>query len=303
VSERGRYPAGVLCWVDTAQPDPKAALDFYGSILGWEFAGPGPMPGGIPGQYFVAQVNGRDVAGIGSLPDPGAAASWNTYVRVDSADEIVERARQAGGNLLIGPLDAAPAGRLAVLTDPAGAAICVWEASVREGAQLVNEPRTWAMSSLHVNDSQAAAAFYGSAFGWQAESVGSTQAPLTLFRLPGYVGGEARQRSNVGSAQWRVAVGRGDRRGPTGTRSEHGGDRRLGVLAGEPQAAGRPPSHAPAAAGRARGVVVRTESPATACARHRDSRARCAALNLPRAAGGPPGTDGAGWRNAVCDGS
>ncbi len=79
MSERGRYPAGVPCWVDTAQPDSKAALDFYGSILGWEFAGPGPMPGGIPGQYFVAQVNGRDVAGIGSLPDLGGAASWNTY--------------------------------------------------------------------------------------------------------------------------------------------------------------------------------------------------------------------------------
>lgn len=193
MSERGRYPAGVPCWVGTAQPDPKAALDFYGSILGWEFTGPGPMPGGIPGQYFVAQVNGRDVAGIGSLPDLGGAASWNTYVRVDSADETVERARQEGGNLLIGPLDAPPAGRLAVLTDPAGAAICVWEANAREGAQLVNEPRTWAMSSLHVKDSQAAGPFYGSVFGWQAESVGSTQAPLTLFRLPGYVGGEARQ--------------------------------------------------------------------------------------------------------------
>jgi uncharacterized protein len=195
VSERGPYPAGVPCWVDTAQPDPKAALDFYGSILGWEFAGPGPMPGGIAGQYFVAQVNGRDVAGIGSLPDLGrpASPSWNTYVRVDSADETVERARRAGGDLLIGPLDALPAGRLAVLTDPAGAAICLWEASAREGAQLVNEPRTWAMSSLHVRDSQAAAAFYGSVFGWQAESVGSAQAPLTLFRLPGYVGGQERQ--------------------------------------------------------------------------------------------------------------
>jgi predicted enzyme related to lactoylglutathione lyase len=78
-------------------------------------------------------------------------------------------------------------------TAPAGAAICVWEANAREGAQLVNEPRTWAMSSLHVKDSQAAAAFYGSVFGWRAESVGATQAPLTLFRLPGYVGGEARQ--------------------------------------------------------------------------------------------------------------
>ena len=72
------------------------------------------------------------------------------------------------------------------MADPAGAAICVWEAHARAGAQLVNEPRTWAMSSLHVTDSEAAAALYRSVFGWQAESVGSPQALHTFFRLPGY---------------------------------------------------------------------------------------------------------------------
>jgi predicted enzyme related to lactoylglutathione lyase len=191
VSERERYPAGVPCWVDTTQPDPRAALDFYGAVFGWGFDGPAPMPGGMPGEYFVARVDGRDVAGIGSLPDRGGPArpSWNTYVRVDSAAEAVERARQAGGAVLAGPLSAPPAGRLAVLTDPAEAAICVWEAHAREGAQRVNEPRAWAMSSLHVADAAAAAAFYRSVFGWQAEPAG----PLTLFRLPGYIGDEPRQ--------------------------------------------------------------------------------------------------------------
>src|SRR5919107_5292854 len=148
MSEREAYPAGVPCCVETLQPDPRAALDFYGALLGWEFAGPGPMPGGLSGEYFVARVDGRDVAGIGSLPDVGPApvASWATYVRVDSVEESTERAKAAGGNVLIGALDALPAGRLAVLVDPVGAAICLWEARAREGAQLVNEPRAWAMS-------------------------------------------------------------------------------------------------------------------------------------------------------------
>ena len=52
------------CWVDTAQPDPDAAMRFYGALFGWEFDGPGPMagPGGgdPPGRYFVAQLRGRD---------------------------------------------------------------------------------------------------------------------------------------------------------------------------------------------------------------------------------------------------
>ncbi len=36
---------------------------------------------------------------------------------------------------------------------------------------------------------RAAAAFYGEVFGWTTESFG----PFTLFRLPGYVGGEPEQ--------------------------------------------------------------------------------------------------------------
>jgi uncharacterized protein len=191
MSERVEYPAGVPCWVDTLQPDPAAALDFYGPLFGWEFAGPGPMPGDLPGEYFVARVDGRDVAGVGSLPDLGAppVAAWNTYVRVDGADDAVARATAAGARLLAGPLDALPAGRLAVLADPVGAVFGVWEAHAREGAQLVDEPRTWAMSSLHTTDPEVAKAFYGPLFGWRPEAFG----PMTLWRLPGYVGGQAQQ--------------------------------------------------------------------------------------------------------------
>jgi uncharacterized protein len=194
MSERGKYPAGVPCWVETLQPDLQSALAFYGRLFGWQFDGPGPMPGGR-GQYFVARVNGRDVAGVGSLPALGgpALASWNTYVRVDNADAVVARAKAAGGGLLVGPLDALPAGRLAVLSDPAGAVISVWEARGREGAQLVNEPGCWAMSSLHTSDPDGARAFYRSVFGWRPESSGLGETALTLWRLPGYVGGDERQ--------------------------------------------------------------------------------------------------------------
>jgi predicted enzyme related to lactoylglutathione lyase len=188
MSKRAQYPSGVPCWVETLQPDPRAALEFYGPLFGWEFSDPGPLAGDLPGEYFVAQLDGRDVAGIGSLPDGGGppVAVWNTHIRVDSADAAAERAQAAGAALLAGPLDALPAGRFAVVVDPAGAAISVWEARAREGAQVVNEPGTWMMSSLHVTDLETASAFYRSVFGWEPEAFG----PLTLWRLAGY-GGEA----------------------------------------------------------------------------------------------------------------
>ncbi|HEY6886485.1 MAG TPA: VOC family protein, partial [Solirubrobacter sp.] len=94
-----------------------------------------------------------------------------------------------GGTVLLEPMDALPAGRLAVIVDPTGAAFAIWEAREREGAELVNEAGTWTMSSLHTPDPTAASAFYGALFGWEPEPFG----PMTLLRLEGYIGGRAKQ--------------------------------------------------------------------------------------------------------------
>src|ERR1700759_5558785 len=115
MSRRDHYPAGVPCFVDTLTPDMEAAKSFYGGIFGWNFAGPGPMPGDPPGEYFVARVDGDDVAGVGSLP-PSAGdeipPAGKTHDAVDSADDAAARARSAGGSVLVDPFDAPPAGRM-----------------------------------------------------------------------------------------------------------------------------------------------------------------------------------------------
>ena len=193
MSRRDDYPAGVPCFVDTLTADLDAAMDFYGGIFGWEFAGPGPMPGDPPGDYYVARLHGDDVAGIGTLPASGAAPAapaWNTHVAVESVGETTERARAAGAAVLVEPFGVPPAGRMAVIADPADAAFVAWEAGDRAGAARVNEPSAWAMSLLTTPDPDAAREFYGELFGWQAEEFGPS---LWLFRRPGYVGGEPSQ--------------------------------------------------------------------------------------------------------------
>ncbi|MBV9838071.1 MAG: VOC family protein [Solirubrobacterales bacterium] len=194
MSERDRYQPGVPCWVDTLQPDPEAAMRFYEELMGWDFTGPGAMQE-QDGRYFVAQVSGRDVAGIGTQPGAvgGQPATWSTYVSVASADETARRAGALGGTVLAGPFDVAPAGRLAVLADPTGATLCLWEPKQRQGAQLVNHPSAWAMSVLQTPDPRAAKEFYGQLFGWSDEPVEMAGAELTLMRLTGYVGGEPEQ--------------------------------------------------------------------------------------------------------------
>jgi hypothetical protein len=194
MSDRDQYPAGVPCWVDTMAPDPEQLVDFYGELFGWEFAGPGEMAGDPPGRYFVARNRGRDVAGVASLPvDAPSSPGWNTYVRVESADEGAEAVARAGGTVIVAPFDAPPAGRAAVVADPEGASFCLWQPGDRNGAQAVNEPGAWSMSFLTARDTDRAAAFYGEVFGWQTEEFDFGDLKPILFRLPGFVGGEPQQ--------------------------------------------------------------------------------------------------------------
>jgi predicted enzyme related to lactoylglutathione lyase len=185
MSERDTYPAGVPCWVETLQRDLRAAHAFYSSLFGWQIVV------SDEDEYAVARLRGCDVAGIGSLPDLGSglAPAWVTHVRVESADATAERTTRAGGAVLDGPFDTPPAGRFAVLADPTGALFCAWQADIREGAELVNEPSAWAMSALQTTDPARAAKFYRAVFGWEAETYG----PVQLLRLPGYVGGTPEQ--------------------------------------------------------------------------------------------------------------
>jgi predicted enzyme related to lactoylglutathione lyase len=93
MSERDTYEPGVPSWVDTLQPDPNGAMEFYAGVFGWEYEGPGEMPGDPPGEYFIARRRGRDIAGIGSQPAQASPMpSWNTYVTVASADDAAARA-------------------------------------------------------------------------------------------------------------------------------------------------------------------------------------------------------------------
>jgi predicted enzyme related to lactoylglutathione lyase len=178
--ERDGYIAGVPCWVDTSQPDPDAARDFYGGLFGWEFED--VMPEGSEAKYYMGRLDGRDAAAVGSIPaGMPQMAVWNTYIWVDSADEVASKVSDVGGKTLMEPFDVMDAGRMAVFADPEGAAFCVWQAKENKGAEVVNEHGSVNFNVLNTRDAAGAKKFYGSVFGWQTLDVGAE-----MFTLPGY---------------------------------------------------------------------------------------------------------------------
>ena len=191
MAERDGYIPGVPCWVDTNQPDPAAAAAFYSGLFGWEMED--TMPPGSPGQYFMARIRGGDVAAVGSQPEGApAAAAWNTYIWVESADDTAAKVKEAGGRVLAEPFDVLDAGRMAVFADPEGAVFSVWQPGRHKGSQIVNEAGSVNFNGLHTRDVEAARRFYGAVFGWRTLTLNGAE----LWTLPGY--GDHLEESNPG---------------------------------------------------------------------------------------------------------
>jgi predicted enzyme related to lactoylglutathione lyase len=202
--ERDHYIPGVPCWVDTSQPDPEPALDFYSGLFGWEFES--VMPPDAPSAYFMARLRGGDVAAVGSIPEgmPQVAA-WNTYIAVASADDTATKVREAGGVVVMEPFDVMGSGRMAVFTDPEGAAFSVWQGGEHYGARVVNEHGALNFNGLNTRDVAGAKAFYGAVFGWTTLTIDAGE----MWTLPGY--GDDLERDNPGLRKMVAEMG-----GPAG---------------------------------------------------------------------------------------
>lgn len=201
MSDRDRYIPGVPCWVDTTQPDPAAAAEFYGGLFGWELED--TMPADAPGSYLMARIGGGDAAAISSpMGEAPPRASWNTYIWVESADEVAARAREAGGAVLNEPFDVMDAGRMAVCADREGAVFCLWEAKRHRGAAVVNEAGSLNFNDLNTRDPEAAAAFYGAVFGWEVLTM---EGGFQAWALPGY--GDFLDQLNPGTVERMATMG------------------------------------------------------------------------------------------------
>lgn len=162
VAERTSYEPGTPSWVDIGA-DVEPAKAFYSGLFGWEPLEAGPVE--ETGGYGFFTIGGKFVCGFGPKQDPGPPR-WSTYVTVADADAAEAAVKEAGGTVLMAPMDVMEAGRMAVFADPEGAAFSVWQAGGHIGSQLVNEPNTLCWTELGTRDPEAAKSFYTAVFGW-----------------------------------------------------------------------------------------------------------------------------------------
>jgi predicted enzyme related to lactoylglutathione lyase len=175
------YEPGTPSWVDLASPDLPASVAFYTSLFGWTAIDQGEEAG----HYHMLELRGLPVAGAASIMMEGQPPAWTTYLSVKDADASVAKIKEAGGTVWVEPMDVLDVGRMAVFSDPTGAAAAVWQPKAHQGAGLVNEPGALVWNELSTRDTGAAKSFYGDVFGWGANTAPMGPMEYTEWQLGG----------------------------------------------------------------------------------------------------------------------
>jgi predicted enzyme related to lactoylglutathione lyase len=166
--------------VELFTTDPDDAKRFYGELFGWQ----------TDGAARTATHGGKAVAAITEQPEPqrsaGVPPHWLSYVTVASADDSAARVEELDGSVHAGPFDVADTARIAILADPTGAMLGLWEPRGAIGAERVNDPGCLTSNELATEDVEAASAFYEGLFGWSISQVGGGDGPS--YRLIHHAG-------------------------------------------------------------------------------------------------------------------
>src|SRR3954452_1711162 len=168
---RDTVPTGAPCWVDLMTSDTDRSRAFYCELFGWEAEEPNAEFGG----YLNFTKAGVRVAGCMAVqPDQGVPDVWSVYLTTDDAAKTVEAAGANGGQVYVEPMAVADLGTMAVVGDPSGAAIGLWQPGTHPGFRTYAENGAPSWFELHTRDYEKAVPFYREVFRWETEVVGDT---------------------------------------------------------------------------------------------------------------------------------
>ncbi|NRF67066.1 VOC family protein [Aquincola sp. S2] len=161
------YLPGKFVWFEHVSNDLAKARAFYEPLFGWHTEA---MP--MEGRSYQMLMNGN--GGIGGLreADAGVPNHWISYLSVEDVDARFKAATAAGAKALQPPTDFPPVGRGAGLTDPTGAAFCLWRSN---GGDMPDHKETpagnFVWNELWTPDDQKALSFYETCFGYTHDAM------------------------------------------------------------------------------------------------------------------------------------
>jgi hypothetical protein len=159
---------GRFIWHELLSTNPDAAIPFYRKVVGWDVTLWDQDPG-----YRMFTSSGVPVAGLMLLPEQakagGAPPHWISYVSVRDCDQTVAQAVRMGAMTYLEPMDVPTVGRVAVLADPQGATIGVYQPATSGHPSEEAALGDFSWHELVADDWKTAWEFYHALFSWEPD--------------------------------------------------------------------------------------------------------------------------------------
>jgi uncharacterized protein len=149
---------GEFCWNELLVADEAGARQFYSSVFGWSTE---PFQGGNT-DYTLWKNKGKNIGGLMKRPREDIPPHWLGYVTVADVEATAQKAKAAGGKLLMEPFDVPSVGRIAVMQDPQGAALGLIQPQEMQSSCAANQV-VWC--DIPVLDLDRAIGFYSAVLG------------------------------------------------------------------------------------------------------------------------------------------
>ncbi len=150
---------GMPVWTDLATNDLRRAMDFYGAVLGWEFEEKTE-------HFAMAKRDGLPVAGLAQIPE-GDNSMWGLSLYTPDVKDAHDKSVRCGASSVLEPHDLENDAAMAVILDPAGAAIALKNPEGEQALIAAGEPGTPVWFELLVAKNWAETLnFYHELAGW-----------------------------------------------------------------------------------------------------------------------------------------
>ena len=154
-----RINHGDPAWLELATHDLEEAAAFYGEVFGWR------LERDLASGGVTASVDGQPVARVRPALE-GDPARWTVWLKVDDVAQATSEAVGARGNVVSPPMRYEGLGWQAVVEDPAGAEVALWEAGREDWALGSDHGRPCWFDVLSTGFDEARS-FYGAVGGWR----------------------------------------------------------------------------------------------------------------------------------------
>lgn len=127
---------GDWVWIQLLSRDARKASEFYRAVAGYEVI-ENTASNRLNDYVLVSKGFARATVRTLALKRADVNPTWLPYVRVKNVGEIIGKAREFGGSVLIEPKPETLQGKIAVIADPTGAAVGImeWQPEQMKGAR------------------------------------------------------------------------------------------------------------------------------------------------------------------------